>query len=269
MDADPRLVKFYGRDLDGLHMPFNFQLITLPWRPAAVHRAIVDYERRVPRGAWPNWVLGNHDKPRLASRVGAAQARAAAVLLLTLRGTPTLYYGDELGMTDFEVALDAQQDPQGLRGGESRDPERTPMRWDAGRHAGFSTAPPWLPIGDNQDSINASIEGNDPGSMLSLYRRLLALRHDEPALHSGKWLDLGRNDKAIAYLRFDGQTTFLIVANLTASPAEVPEAAQEYAGKVVVTTLASSRDTRFDADAGLKPNEAIVVVCTNASPMRT
>jgi alpha-glucosidase len=265
----PRLVKFYGRSLDGLHLPFNFQLITIPWRPAAVHRAIAEYEKRLAPGAWPNWVLGNHDKPRIATRIGREQARVAALLLLTLRGTPTLYYGDELGMIDVQVPPDAQRDPQGLRGGESRDPERTPMRWDNSGHAGFSEVGPWLPIGDDVALVNVSSEQEDPASTLCLYERLLALRSAEPALRTGAWRDLGHTKEAIAYLRWDGKKRFLIVANLTSSPAASPLEASEYRGRVVISTTDSVAGTQFDPDAGLEPNQALVVVCTKGPRMRT
>ena len=100
-----RLVTYYGRDLRGAHLPFNFALIDTAWNAPALAAAICEYEAALPAGAWPNWVLGNHDKPRIASRVGAAQARVAAMLLLTLRGTPTLYYGDEIGMADVILRL--------------------------------------------------------------------------------------------------------------------------------------------------------------------
>jgi alpha-glucosidase len=88
------LVAYYGKDLSGAHLPFNFALLSTPWNARAIARLIDDYESALPAAAWPNWVLGNHDRPRVASRVGGAQARVAAILLLTLRGTPTLYYGD-------------------------------------------------------------------------------------------------------------------------------------------------------------------------------
>ncbi len=136
-----QLVTFYGKTLDGLQLPFNFQLITLPWSARRIGAAIARYEALLPDGAWPNWVLGNHDRSRIASRVGAEQARVAAMLLLTLRGTPTLYYGDELGMCDGDIPLEAQRDPEGLRGGKSRDPERTPMRWDGSPTGGFTRRP--------------------------------------------------------------------------------------------------------------------------------
>jgi len=95
----PQLMTYYGTNGDGANMPFNFQLLNAAWNAADIGRMVSDYDRALPEHAWPNWVLCNHDNPRVASRLGAAQARVAAVLLLTLRGTPTLYYGDEIGMT--------------------------------------------------------------------------------------------------------------------------------------------------------------------------
>ena len=92
-----RLVKYYGRDLKGAHLPFNFSLLSAPWHAATIAKLIAEYEAALPPGGWPNWVLGNHDRPRFAGRVGRDQARIAAMLLLTLRGTPTIYYGDEIG----------------------------------------------------------------------------------------------------------------------------------------------------------------------------
>ena len=95
-----RLVTYYGPDLSGVHLPFNFQLLQTTWKADAIAKVIADYEAALPPDAWPNWVLGNHDQPRIAHRVGVRQARVAAMLLLTLRGTPTMYYGDEIGMTN-------------------------------------------------------------------------------------------------------------------------------------------------------------------------
>lgn len=103
-------MKYYG-DQHGIHMPFNFQLLTMPWDAATIAAAINAYERQLPPDAWPNWVLGNHDTSRVATRVGDAQARVAAMLLLTLRGTPTIYYGEELGMRDVEIPPDRRGRP--------------------------------------------------------------------------------------------------------------------------------------------------------------
>jgi alpha-glucosidase len=99
-----RLVAYYGRDLAGMHLPFNFSLLSTSWHAPSIARLIAEYEAALPAGGWPNWVLGNHDRPRIASRVGPDQARIAAMLLLTLRGTPTIYYGDEIAMQDVAIA---------------------------------------------------------------------------------------------------------------------------------------------------------------------
>ena len=129
-----RLAAYYGRDLCGAHLPFNFSLLETPWQARAIAALIDRYEAALPEGAWPNWVLGNHDRPRLASRVGDAQTRVAAMLLLTLRGTPTLYYGDEIGMRQVAIAPSQVRDPleKNVPGfGVGRDGCRTPMQWDS------------------------------------------------------------------------------------------------------------------------------------------
>ena len=110
-----RLMHYYGRERAGVHLPFNFQLIDAPWEARSLATLIADYEAALPPGGWPNWVLGNHDRPRVAARRGQAQARVAAMLLLTLRGTPTLYYGDELGLSDVAIPPAQVQDPRELR----------------------------------------------------------------------------------------------------------------------------------------------------------
>ena len=106
-----QLATYYGQDLDGAQLPFNFHLMQCPWNAAAIAQVIVEYEQALPVGAWPNWVLGNHDQPRIASRIGKAQARLAAMLLLTLRGTPTMYYGEEIGMINVAIPAAEVQDP--------------------------------------------------------------------------------------------------------------------------------------------------------------
>ncbi len=184
-----RLVAYYGEDGAGIDLPFNFHLLTTPWNAAAVAGLIERYEGALPPGAWPNWVLGNHDRPRVASRLGEAQARVAAMLLLTLRGTPTLYYGDELGLENVAIANDLVRDPweknvPGLRLG--RDPVRTPMPWDATAAGGFTTGKPWLPLNADHATRNVAALSADPSSILSLYRALIALRRGSPALRQGK-----------------------------------------------------------------------------------
>src|SRR4051794_3061078 len=153
--------------------------------PPILAKLIVDYEAALPPGGWPNWVLGNHDRPRVASKRGQAQARIAALLLLTLRGTPTLYYGDELGLSDVAIPAAKVQDPRELREpglALGRDPVRTPMPWDGSENAGFTTAEPWLPLNPDWPTRNIARTAEEPHSILTLYRQLLAMRRTHPAL---------------------------------------------------------------------------------------
>jgi alpha-glucosidase len=229
-----RLVAYYGPEQQGAHLPFNFQLITLPWQAQRIAAAIAEYEGALPAHAWPNWVLGNHDQPRIASRVGRAQARVAAVLLLTLRGTPTLYYGDEIGMRDGVIAPDQAEDPQGKNVGLSRDPQRTPMQWSPGPSAGFSSGSPWLPISRDAQRCNVEVEQADPGSMLNLYRRLIELRRKEPALHLGEYLPVPAQGDLLAFIRRHEQSSFLIVLNLGPHSHHFPVG--ELRGRVVIAS---------------------------------
>jgi alpha-glucosidase len=210
-----RLVAYYGTDRPGIHLPFNFQLILLPWEADGIRRWITDYEGALPATAWPNWVLGNHDQPRIASRVGAAQARVAATILLTLRGTPTIYNGDELGLPDQPIPPDRIVDVDG------RDPERTPMRWDGSANAGFTSGEPWLPMGTDVATLNVATERDDPRSVLHLNRRLLAERRARPALAAGSWTDVPSPAGTLAYLRSADSAVVAVIANLVGTPASV------------------------------------------------
>jgi alpha-glucosidase len=164
--------------------------------------AVDRYLAALPAGGWPNWVLGNHDTPRVASRVGPAQARVAAMLLLTLPGTPSLYQGDELGLEDVPVPPEQALDPIArLVPGRGRDPERTPMPWDAGPGAGFTGGRPWLPFGDANLARSVAAQRDDPGSMLTLHRRLLRLRRRTPALAAGGHQRVMADGDVLAYLR--------------------------------------------------------------------
>jgi alpha-glucosidase len=220
-----RLVTYYGDKLAGAQLPFNFALINAAWNAKTVAELIRKYESVLPPGGWPNWVLGNHDQPRIASRVGSAQARLAAILLLTLRGTPTMYYGDEIGMVRVEVPPELAQDPweknePGL--GVGRDPYRTPMQWDAAVNAGFSVAQPWLPIEPQYEWRNVEILDRDPHSILSLYRRLIAVRRSHPALTTGEAQVISENDNVLIYQRATSRQRLLVVLNFGAEPRVLP-----------------------------------------------
>jgi alpha-glucosidase len=193
------LMKYYGTpEKLECHLPFNFQLILAPWRAATVRKLVDDYEAALLPDAWPNWVLGNHDQHRLATRIGADQARVANMLLLTLRGTPTCYYGDELGMQDVKIPPEKVQDPPAVNQPEiahivGRDPERTPMQWDASPNAGFASPEVrelWLPLASNYTQVNVASQLDEPRSMLNFYRKLLAYRKASPALLWGSYRSL-------------------------------------------------------------------------------
>jgi alpha-glucosidase len=232
-----RIVAYYGTaDAPGIHLPFNFQLILLPWEAGPLRDWIARYDSSLGDGAWPNWVLGNHDNPRIASRVGAAQARVAALVLLTLRGTPTIYMGDELGLPGQPIPPDRIVDVDG------RDPERTPMRWDGSRTAGFTTGEPWLPVGTEVERLNVEAERADRRSVLQLHRRLLALRRERPALAVGDWAGVAAPDGVLAYRRTDAGQALLVLANLTHDPVDVPLPAGSW--RVVLSTgLDRDRET--------------------------
>ena len=255
-----RLVAYYGREGRGLHLPFNFHLILTPWKARLISALIETYEAALPAGAWPNWVLGNHDRSRVASRVGPAQARVAAMLLLTLRGTPTVYNGDEIGMHDVPIPPALVQDPfernvPGL--GLGRDPERTPMQWDAGDHAGFSTTRPWLPVADDYTAVNVAIQRQDPQSMLALYRQLIELRRSTPALSIGSYRHAYTDDSVLVYVReAQGQRVF-VALNLSSRPRRLPWSPE--AGSRIV--LSTHLDRQEDAGSRLevRADEGVIV----------
>jgi glycosidase len=220
----PDWAKFYGATLDELHMPFNFAFLRTPFSGHAV-RAVVDgLEAALLPGAWPNYVFGNHDEPRIATRFGHDRARLAMLLLLTLRGTPTLYYGDELGMTDAMIAPHQVRDPWGQRMpglGLGRDPQRTPMHWTAGPNAGFASpgVATWLPLAADYQQANVVEEVRDPRSMLTLTRTLLQLRRAAPALTVGAYRPVDPTPEPVFAFRREVPGQCMLMA-LNFGPAE-------------------------------------------------
>jgi alpha-glucosidase len=257
-----RLMAYYGRDLSGFHLPFNFHLLSTPWEAGAIAALIRAYEAALPPGGWPNWVLGNHDRSRLASRRGAAQARVAAMLLLTLRGTPTIYQGEEIGMTDVPIPPDRLQDPWEKRVpglGLGRDPARTPMQWDTTPSAGFTTGEPWLPLGADCQLVNVSTQAADPRSMLSLYRALLALRRAEPALSVGTCEVVAAEGDILTYERHHATsggrlTVALNLGRYSQTLRGIPRGAR------ILLSTQLDRAGRTTSDmVSLRPDEGIII----------
>jgi alpha-glucosidase len=257
-----RLVAYYGKRLDGVQLPFNFQLLQSDWNARSLAELIDRYEAAVPAGGWPNWVLGNHDRPRIASRVGAAQARVAAMMLLTLRGTPTMYYGDELGMQNVPIPPDRIQDPleKNVPGkGLGRDPSRTPMQWDASLHAGFSVHDPWLPISADADRINAEAEELEPSSMLSLYRCLLDLRKRYAALSVGEYQAVAGSVDVLSFIRYTQDERLLVVLNLGPHAADFPLESAGRASAALMSTYLDQRIAMTHTHLSLRPNEGVIL----------
>ena len=220
-----RMSAYYGTADDELHLAFNFPFLHAPFSAERL-RAVVDAtEDALPPAAWPVWTASNHDLGRLATRwCGGDEAlgRCALMALLTLRGTPVLYYGDELAMPDGTVPRDRLRDPLGLvprRERTGRDPGRTPMQWNAEPGAGFTAGgvEPWLPLGDNR-ACNVADQSRDRRSPLHLCRDLIALRRRSPALRSGNYESLATPAGVWAWRRGD---EFAVALNLSDGDARV------------------------------------------------
>jgi alpha-glucosidase len=205
-------------------------------------------------------VLGNHDRPRIATRVGEEQAKVAAVLLLTLRGTPTIYYGDELGMADVPIPADQIQDPWSLREpgiGAGRDPVRTPMQWDPSSYAGFSTTRPWLPLADNWSKQNVESLEARPLSIFNVYRRLLALRRKYQALSLGRYETLSCRDDVLCLARSLELERLVVLLNFSQERRTVPFDNIVPTSALLSTVLDRSGET-IESEFTLEPNEAVI-----------
>lgn len=246
---------YYGAGHGGVHLPFNFALIETDWNARKIASFIDDYEVALPDGGWPNWVLGSHDARRIAGKVGEAQARVAAMMLLTLRGTPTLYQGDELGIGDIAIPDDALRDPRELREpglGLGRDPARTPMAWDRTPSGGFTQGTPWLPLHSDWASRYVEVQSSNPASMLTLYRTILQLRHRHPALSTGRYIGVDAQGDVLAYRREGEDESFLIILNLGRFQQQIPVELSEYT--TILSTLLGeplSKPSLLQPDEGL------------------
>jgi alpha-glucosidase len=250
---------YYGPEGDAIHLPFNFRLMQLPvWSADAVRTSVDQLEGALPEFAWPNYVLGNHDRPRPATRVGGqGQARVAQMLLLTLRGTPTMYQGDELGMEEAIIPREKMVDPKGINLGSTRDGCRTPMQWDGSEWAGFSTAEPWLPVQDDYMWRNVQSMSPDPRSFLSMVRRLVWLRRETPALNVGSYKPLdGMPAGVYAYVRQHGEQRVLVALNFTDEPKtlDVPGT-----GRVLLNTHLDHEGGPTAATLNLRGDEGIII----------
>jgi alpha-glucosidase len=221
---------YLGDGQDELHLAFNFAFTHCGWDARAFHRAIAAWERALPAGGWPCYVLSNHDVTRHYSRYahggqGDARAKVAAAMLLTLRGTPFLYYGEEIGMRNVHIPRREIQDPPGKRYWpfyRGRDGCRTPMQWDPGQGAGFGAGVPWLRLGPDYPRVNVATQSRDPNSLLSFYRKLIRCRKASPALRRGSYRALIEKPvDSLVYLREAPEQSVLVCLNFSSRPTRV------------------------------------------------
>src|SRR5680860_600686 len=233
-----RLIEYVNSSRQ-LHLAHNFAFLHQPWKAEEFHQAIREFQSLSTAGTWAAWFLENHDHDRIPSRyapedpegLGRRRARVAALLLMTLRGTPFIYQGGELGLPNSPIPEERVVDVDG------RDPVRTPMPWgppgrdEAGAAAGFSTAQPWLPVDPRADVLNVTRQSKDPDSILSLYRRLIRLRREEPVLSSGDLLLLEGPEGLLVYVRSLEHQRLLVLLNFTSEEVEFRGAEAHVTGR--------------------------------------
>jgi alpha-glucosidase len=258
---DPSYVaRYYGEALDELHLAFNFEFMRRPWSAEAFRRSTDLLESVLPADAWPEHTLSNHDIPRARSRFdvgdgesGRRRARVAMLMLLTLRGTPFIYYGEEIGQSDGAVPPDRVVDVAG------RDPERTPMQWDAGPGAGFTTWTPWLPIGDGAaQGENVAAQAGHPDSMLGFTRRAIWRRKGSAALRWGSYMPVEAGEGVFAYVR-DAADERLLVALDFGGRSRMIDLGRGRGTIVLATDRARERETVDVGRVQLNADEGIVV----------
>ena len=257
-----RWVKYYGEQGDELHLPFNFRLMHEPFTAVAMRQSVSEMEAGLPDFAWPNYVLGNHDGPRLATRFGGqAQARLAGMMLLTLRGTPTIYYGEELGLENGNIKPDQMHDPQGINLGVewTRDVCRTPMQWDDSPYAGFSEVETWLPVSADYQIRNVASQSKEPTSILNLYRKLLWYRRATPALEMGSYHPLDIGESIFAYVRQLGAIRQRLIVLNFADNEQIVTIPGGTNGRVVISTYLDREEAVNVSSLWLRPFEGVVI----------
>jgi alpha-glucosidase len=266
--GDPELSALYlGSGMDELHLAFDFSLIYRFWNSRQVFNAINNWMHAIPMEGWPCHVLSNHDQPRSMSRFGGGidamkRARVAAVLLMTLRGTPFIYYGEEIGMKNSRLTRQDLHDPLGKKYWpffKGRDPARTPMQWSGDKNAGFSKNRSWLPVCEDYREVNVENNLHDPYSMLNFYRSLIHLRKEKSAMHSGTWEPLVKGrDSIIGYIRESSGQKIFVALNFSPKPKKV-HIHERGQWKVIFSTHRFLREHLTDLSFPLSPYEATIL----------
>lgn len=241
--------------------PFNFSFISIPWNAHEQKKFLDEFDELVGHNYFPTYVLGNHDQPRVATKLGDKAARSAALLQLTLRGTPFIYYGEELGMKNVEVPAEKVRDPMAvnMKGYNfGRDPERSPMQWNKNEFAGFSESEPWLPVEKDYTDKNVYSESKDPTSFLNLYKKIISTRRNLNALRFGKYIPLDfKNMKLLGFIREFENEKVLIIVNFSEEEqtAKLPDGKWE----IILSTYMDSQEKEQTNKINLRSSESFIL----------
>ena len=256
----------YLADGKGIHLAFDFSLIFRSWGARNYYKCIRDWYTNIPEQGWPCNVLSNHDLFRSIDRFPwrrnkEEKARIAAALLLTIKGTPFIYYGEEIGMRNTKIAYSDIKDPLGKRFRpffSGRDKARTPMQWNPGLHGGFTLGHPWLPV--NADSISRNVEAynNDHSSLLNFYRTLIRIRKANTALQQGRWVPLiaGRS-VILAYARILNDERIVVILNFTSRKKKISLPEHSF-GNVLFSTHRNTEDIFYFQALRIYPFEVSI-----------
>jgi alpha-glucosidase len=268
---DPEMIaSYYGSDNDELHMNFYFEMLHCPFKAGAFRRCVDRWEKTLPEGTWPAYTLSNHDVTRAISRYGSVgteddRARLLAMMLLTLRGTPFIYYGEEIGMKEAKLPKDRLKDPVGVRWyplHPGRDGCRTPMQWSDGEGAGFSAAEPWLPVGPEYERRNVEKQLGEPASLLSLMRQLIWKRKELPALLHGNYISFqdGVPDDCYLYIREDEHQKLLISLNFSNRKIRISPPGIKGKGPLIISTCPDRTTADIEFPFELLPLEGCITM---------
>lgn len=242
-------------------VPFNFSFISLPWNAQEHKKFIDEFDGLVGHDYFPTYVLGNHDKPRIASTLGGNAAKTAALLQLTLRGIPFIYYGEELGMKNVVIPEEKAKDPMAvnMKGFDfGRDPERTPMQWDPSPYGGFSHSEPWLPLEKEFRERNVASEERDKTSFLHLYKSVIHLRKSRKSLSGGTYIPLDfNNPQVFGFLREEAEEKTLVIANFSEEEQNVELPPGDW--KTVLSTTLNVENRKENNMLSLSPAEGLVL----------
>lgn len=241
--------------------PFNFSFISMPWVASSQKEFIDEFDKMVGKDYFPTYVLGNHDQSRIASRLGKENSKIAALLQLTLRGIPFIYYGEELGMENVEIPIDKVKDPMYVNQKDynlGRDPVRTPMQWDGSKFAGFSKTEPWLPLEIGYKHKNVLYEKSNKNSFLNLYKSLINIRKQRVSLTEGRYISKDfENTEILGFVRQKGKEKTLILANFSNKIQEIKLPLGHW--KKIFTTKPMLKSKNFERLLFLSASEGIIL----------